>query len=128
MKITALIAFCSAAAVVLKMIERDSSEIKLLGVLFTVCAAVWFAMGYVLNIIDAFEPLVEEAGVDGEYFEILLKALGITYLTSTAEEYCRQCGENAIASQVDLIGRLGIITVSLPLFRAVSDLIHSLLL
>ena len=127
MKITAIIAFCIAAAVILKMIERDSSEIKLLGVLFAVSAVLYFAAGYALDIIDTFAPLIDDAGIDSEYFEILLKALGIAYLTSLAEEYCRQCGEGAIAAQADLIGRLGIISVSLPLFSAAADLVNSML-
>ena len=59
--------------------------------------------------------------------EVLLKALGITYISSLAEDYCRDCGENAIASQVDLIGRLGMISVSLPLFTAVAEVVRSLL-
>lgn len=127
MRITAIIAFCAAAAIILKMIERDSSEIKLLGVLFAACAVMYLAAGYVMDIADAFIPLIDDAGIDSEYFEILLKALGIAYLTSLAEEYCRQCGEGAIAAQADLIGRLGIISVSLPLFSAVADLAGSLL-
>ena len=127
MKITSVIIFCAVSAVLLKMIERESSEIKLAGVLFTVCAAFYFSAGYIIDIISAFEPLIEDSGVDSEYFEILLKALGITYISSLAEDYCRDCGENAIAAQVDLIGRLGMISVSLPLFTAVAEVVRSLL-
>ena len=72
MRITAIITFCIAAAVILKMIERDSSEIKLLGVLFAVSAVLYFAAGYALDIIDTFAPLIDDAGIDSEYFEILL--------------------------------------------------------
>ena len=126
MKVTAIIGFCVVSAVLLKAVERESSEIKLVGVLFCVCTVLYYGLTLVMDIADTFEPLIDSAGIDSEYFEILMKALGIAYLTSAAEEYCRQCGEGALASAAALIGRLGMIAVSLPLMRAAGDMVGGL--
>ncbi len=127
MKVTAIIGFCVISAVLLKAVERESPVIKLLGVLFAFCTVIYFALAFVIDITDTFSPLIDSAGIDSEYFEILMKALGIAYLSSAAEEYCRQCGESALASAAALIGRLGITAVSLPLISAVADLVGGLI-
>ena len=40
------------------------------------------------------------------YLTILFKSLGICYIVQLASDYCKDCGENALASQVTLAGKL----------------------
>ena len=51
----------------------------------------------------------------GGYVEVLLKALGIAILTQYTAEICRECGENAAASGVELTGKIEILLLCLPL-------------
>lgn len=55
----------------------------------------------------------------GSYMPILLKALGIGLTTQTVADICRDSGESAIASKVELIGKLEIMLISLPLIETV---------
>ena len=56
------------------------------------------------------------SGMNAEYFTILCKAVGITYLTQLGMDFCRDCGENAICTAVELFGRVSLLTLALPLF------------
>ena len=62
---------------------------------------------------------------NGELVEVLLKALGITYLCSTASEICCSVGEGSVGSHIETVGKIEILALSLPLFR---DLLEMTLL
>lgn len=51
------------------------------------------------------------------YFKIALKVLGICYLSQTGSDICRDCGESALAAQVELIGRIATVSVALPVIK-----------
>ncbi len=56
-----------------------------------------------------------------EYTTILFKALGIAILTHFCSEICRECGESAAASGVELTGRIEILLLCLPLINEILE-------
>lgn len=84
-----------------------------------VCACGLVLGGYIVScflpITEYLRSLVNENG--GEYFEILFKAVGVSLICRIASDVCRDCGENSLASKVELAGKVSIVTLSLPLVR-----------
>jgi stage III sporulation protein AD len=64
---------------------------------------------------------------DVEAYSLLLKALGVAFLTETAASVCRDSGEGTLASWVETGGRLQLLLLSFPMIRRVLDLVASLL-
>ncbi len=64
---------------------------------------------------------------DGESWMILLKALGLAFLTETAASICRDSGEAGLATWVETAGKLEILLLSFPLIRTVMDTVADLL-
>ncbi len=58
---------------------------------------------------------------------ILLKAVGVCFITQLACDLCRDAGENAIAARVETAGKAAILLISLPLFEQVLELVMVLL-
>ena len=56
----------------------------------------------------------EEAGVGKDYFSIVLKVIGIAYLTQFGAQLCADAGESAIASKIELAGKVLMMTVAAP--------------
>ena len=48
---------------------------------------------------------------------ILLKTLGVCFLTQLSADSCRDAGEGALAAKVELAGKLFIVILALPLFQ-----------
>lgn len=48
---------------------------------------------------------------------VMLKSLGLAFVTQTTAEFCRDAGESAVASKVELIGRAEILLLCLPMLR-----------
>ena len=63
------------------------------------------------------ERYIEKAGIDGAKLETLFKCLGICIVTQFAADTCRDSGQSAIASKVELAGKVAVAAAALPLFR-----------
>ena len=63
---------------------------------------------------------------DGEGWSILIKALGVAFLTEVSASVCRDSGESGLATWVETAGKLEILLLSFPLIRAVMDTVGAL--
>lgn len=66
------------------------------------------------------------SGLDGDSFGVLLKAIGICILTQFASDICRDAGESALASKLELAGKCTVLLLALPLFETTIERILSL--
>ena len=78
-------------------------------------------------ILDTIGDLIRAVSVDAVYGVVLLKALAICYITQLAGDTCRDSGETAIASKIEMAGKLAIVLVSLPLFKGIVDIVTGLI-
>lgn len=77
-------------------------------------------------IVEYLKKLMGQA-LSLEYMEIILKTLAIAYMTQLSSELCRDCGENNIASGIEIAGKIEIIILSLPLIDKIISLSEELL-
>ncbi len=77
--------------------------------------------------IGAIQDLISQAGMHSGYMTILLKVLGISLLTQFAANTCKDAGQSALASQVELAGKILILVLALPLFEAVTQLVSAII-
>lgn len=73
------------------------------------------SMEAVISRIRAFETAI---GLDKEYLGILLRMLGIAYLTQFVVSLCRDAGNHAVAGQVGVVGKISMMLVSFPVLEA----------
>ena len=64
----------------------------------------------------------------GAYIKLLLKVLGITYLSEFAASICKDAGYGSVAGQIDLIGKLTVLSVSMPVILALLEAVSGFLL
>ncbi len=74
--------------------------------------------------LDQLEALVN---VEGVYMDIILKILGITYITQFASDICKDSGYSAIANQIELFARVSILFLSFPVLMALVQTIGEVL-
>ena len=77
--------------------------------------------------ISEISNLLAAAGMANEYGAVLFKALGVCFLAQFAADSCRDAGESALASKVELAGKVLILLLALPLFRQVAQIATDLL-
>ncbi len=79
-----------------------------------------------LSILSQTSPVINEigqfikgAGIDGTYGSVLIKTIGICFLSQFTADTCRDAGQNSLASKVELAAKISVTVLSLPLFEAV---------
>jgi stage III sporulation protein AD len=97
---------------------RMAVTVVALGLTLTLAATV---LSYVTELASATGAL------EGEGWPILLKALGVAFLTETAASVCRDSGETGLATWVETAGKLEILLLSFPLIRTVMDTVTDML-
>lgn len=128
MDIIVLCAFATVTAVLCKTVETSGRDIKLLMVIGGGAVIFLKAAGSMGGMIAEIRSLFGQGDVDPEYVRILLKGLGICYVTSFTVSVCRDCGENAIGDQVLTAGKIALLTISLPMLEALIEIVKALLI
>ena len=68
----------------------------------------------------------EQAGIGGGQFAVVLKVIGIAYLTQFGAQLCADAGEGAIAAKIELAGKLMMMTAAAPVLTGLLELILGL--
>ena len=86
-------------------------------------------LAYVLISQSSIMAYLEYMKLEGweEYFEIILKALGITLIGYITSEICRDFGEASLCSKIELASKLAVLYVTLPVFDKLLLLVRGLL-
>jgi len=77
--------------------------------------------------VGAITELAENAGIDGEFTKVLLKALAVCYITTLSADCARDAGESAVAAKLELGGRISIAMLSLPVFVELANMVTGLI-
>jgi stage III sporulation protein AD len=63
----------------------------------------------------------------GSYIKLLLKVLGITYLSEISANLCKDAGAATMASQIELFGKLSILVLCMPIVTSLIQTIDHFL-
>ena len=77
------------------------------------------------EIVILIQNISQKAGINGKFLSILLKITGIAILTEFAVSVCKDSGESAIASKIEMGSKVIIISMSVPIISSLLELIIS---
>lgn len=109
------------AAVLSVMLKKYNPEISMLvavGAGVVVFALILSKISPALNQVNS---LLTHAGMPVEYGGILLKSLGICFLCQFSSDACKDAGQSALASKVELAGKLMIVLIALPMIEDITQ-------
>lgn len=86
-----------------------------------------FIIGRLGNVLDSIDRITGYININMEYISILLKMLGISYICEFATNICKDAGYGAIASHIELAGRVTMVVMSLPILFHVIDMVARLM-
>ena len=84
----------------------------------SLCITILLTMSALASLLPLFDYLKElELRSFDAYLPYLLKSVGISVLSSTAGDLCRDCGEQSVGAKLELLGKCQILVLSIPLLR-----------
>ena len=85
----------------------------------------WYCLRQVENVAAQFARIKGYLeGTEG-YLSILFKVIGITYICEFSSDICRDAGYQAVAGQIEILGKLTVMFAGLPILFAVIEQIRS---
>ncbi len=121
MEFAAIAGLALATAALCALLRRYHNEYAMLVSVGAGILIVIQVISSLLPIVSEIDGLISRAGIAAEYGTILFKVVGICFLAQFASDACRDAGESALASRVELAARLGMTAAALPLFRQLAD-------
>lgn len=85
---------------------------------------IFLAVGSEIREIKAFfESAALSSGIETGFSDVLLKALGTALIAQLAADSARDNGQSALAEKIELAGKVLILALSLPILKAVLQMI-----
>jgi len=128
MKEMIAIAVAGLIAVMLAVIFKKEREAFSVYINIITCILILFWGLSKLNVIlDGIHTLQSHIQINKAYIGILIKIIGITYVSEFSASLCKDSGYHAIGEQIELVGKLSILAISMPIMMALLDTITGFL-
>jgi len=75
------------------------------------------------EVISNVQLLVGRTGIQSDLFSILLRIIGIGYITEFAANICSEAGNQSMASKVVMAGKVVILVLALPIINNLIEII-----
>ena len=82
-----------------------------------------FAGGTLTSVIKELQNLFQYISLPEGYLKIWFKILGVAYLTEFGSALCKDAGQSAISGQIELVGKLAILAISMPVVTSLFETI-----
>ena len=76
---------------------------------------------------DSLKKMQDALPIDSSYMTAILKMLGISYIGQFTSGICKDAGYGNIGNQIELFGKLAIMTVSMPILLGLLEAVSSFL-
>lgn len=114
-----IIVIIASISVVLKKYVKEYS---LLINILTGLVVIVYLISETVPIFNYIKELINLTKIPDKHISILFKSLGLCFVTQFASDSCRDSGEISLASKIEIIGKIAMLTISMPLFEEVTDI------
>ncbi len=84
-------------------------------------------LGKIKIIIELLQNLADQASISSYYLLIVLKIVGIAYVAEFGAQICRDAGEGALASKVEIAAKVTVLILAIPIITAILESLIRLL-
>ena len=119
--------FAVVAAMLVMAIREMAPQVSFYLSLFVAAILFLAVMQRLTGLLVPIERLAEAANVNVVFFATVLKIVGIAYVAEFGAQIARDAGVASIAGKIELLGKLAIIVLAVPIITAVVDMMTHLL-
>lgn len=127
MDILKVISFILISLFLYLLFKDKRSDLAVLILLVSGVMVFLYSIGQINEIISFLKNIAEKAEINGLYLGVILKIIGIAYISSFCSEICKDSGASSLASKVELSGKLFILILAIPILMAVLNSILEIL-
>ncbi len=126
MEMGRIIALGLVGTVFAVLLKKENPQIALLITAVTGILIFGLVCTPLADLIALLRETAEKAGVGSGYFAVVLKVIGIAYLTQFGAQLCADAGESAVAAKIELAGKILMMTAAAPVLTGLLDMVIGL--
>ena len=122
-----IVALTILFAIIIDYLKSINGEIALIALVGAGIILSSYAFSYLVQTFDFINKLIELTKIDREIFKIIFKITAIGYLIEFGAGTINDFGLKSLADKLVFIGKIIILSVSMPIFYALFNLISGLI-
>ena len=127
MEIFQIIGLGMVATVIIIILKGQKPEMAVQVSIVTGIVVFMLIVGKLSAVIALLDGFMSKVRIDNGYLITLLKVIGIAYIAEFGAEVCRDAGESAIASKIELTGKVVIVVLAVPIVTSLLDVITGIM-
>ena len=127
MEIIKIIGIALIALIIIIMLKQYRPEYAIFISILTGVLILFLVMDRLTGIINLIESIQSKFSINTQFIALLIKITGIAFLSEFAVSICKDSGEAAIASKIELGSKIIIISMSIPIISSMLEIILKIL-
>lgn len=127
MEIIKIIGIGITALIIIIILKQYKPEFALYTSIIAGIGILLLSLSQMSRLVNLLKDISSRASISSSFLGIILKITGIAILTEFAVSICQDSGESAIASKIDIGGKIMIITMSIPIISSLLETILNVL-
>lgn len=116
--------FSVLAALTLKQYNKEISSVIIISAVVLLGLTV---LPQILNICNVIKQISSLSEISEDYISVLIKSLGMCYITQVSSAICKENGSQSVAAQIELSGKIVILLLAIPIYNDVIEMITDFL-
>ena len=127
MGIIKIIGIALIALIIIIMLKQYKPEYAIFISILTGILILFLVMDRLTGIINLIESIQDKFSINTQFIALLIKITGIAFLSEFAISVCKDSGEAAIASKIEIGSKIIIISMSVPIISSLLEIILKIL-
>lgn len=115
------------ALIIIILLKQYKPEFAIYISLLTGVLILLLVIDQLSQIITLLQSLATKASINSTFLGLLIKITGIAFLAEFAVSVCKDAGEGAIASKIEIGSKIIIIAMSIPIISSLLEIILKIL-
>lgn len=126
-EILQIVGFALIATFLALVVKEQKPNFSFLLIVFVGCSIFLYLIDQIYAIIHMLEKIAINANVNIIYVETILKIIGIAYIAEFASQITKDAGQAAIASKIEMAGKILILAMAIPILTVLIETIIALI-
>lgn len=127
MEIIKIIGISLIALIIIIMLKQYRPEYTIFISILTGVLILFLVMDRLTGIVNLIESIQDKFSINTQFIALLIKITGIAFLSEFAVSVCKDSGEAAIASKIEIGSKIIIISMSIPIISSLLEIILKIL-
>ena len=127
MEIIKIIGIGLISVVIIILLKQYKPEFAIYISMLTGILIILFVIDDLAGIINLLQSLANKVSINNTFLMLLIKITGIAFLSEFAVSICKDAGETAIASKMEIGAKIIIISMSIPIISSLLEIIIKIL-